>query len=188
MNCAVKTSTIPNMSTSFPSPLAGYEHNPPLPTTIHRSGKGLAMDPLANSDLKKSIAYETFPAPITSNYLVGGFDAHICFSVTSQNETQYAKQLHDRIRYEFPELRIYTLFEGSAGPFTTGSFEVSLRTPLELGTMVAWLVVNRGPLSVLVHTNTVRYGSESQGSFIWASSLVLGAADPEAKMQVQKIL
>jgi aromatic ring-cleaving dioxygenase len=142
------------MSSSYPSLLTGYENYPPLPTTTTRSGKGLACDPPIMPDATKSSAYETFGAPITTDYTTGGFDAHVCFSVTSPIESDYAKELHARIRYEFPELRIYTIFYGSAGPFTTGSFEVSLRTPLEFGTLVAWLVVNRGPLSVLFHANT----------------------------------
>jgi aromatic ring-cleaving dioxygenase len=69
-------------------------------------------------------------------------------------QVDYAKQLYDRVRYEFPELRIYHFFEHPAGPFTIGSFEVSLRSPLELGTFTAWLIVHRGPLSVLIHPNT----------------------------------
>jgi aromatic ring-cleaving dioxygenase len=113
------------------------------------------MDVLANSDtIEKSQAYSKFLPPITSNYVIGGFDAHVQFPLESPSELHYAKQLYDRIRYEFPELRIYHFFDHPAGPFTAGSFEVSLRSPPELGTMIAWLLVHRGPLSVLVHPNT----------------------------------
>jgi aromatic ring-cleaving dioxygenase len=113
------------------------------------------MDTPSNLDtLEKSQAYFKFPPPLTSNYVIGGFDAHVQFSLDSPVEIAYAKQLHDRIRHEFPELRTYEFFDHPAGPFTGGSFEVSLRSPVELGTMVAWLMVHRGPLSVLVHPNT----------------------------------
>jgi aromatic ring-cleaving dioxygenase len=37
-------------------------------------------------------------------------------------------------------------------------FEVNLFTPAQFGAFVPWLVINRGPLSALVHPNT-----ESEG-------------------------
>jgi len=33
-------------------------------------------------------------------------------------------------------------------------FEVNILTPVEFGAFVGWLVINRGPLSALVHPNT----------------------------------
>lgn len=33
-------------------------------------------------------------------------------------------------------------------------FEVNLFTPAQFGAFVSWLVIHRGPLSVLVHPNT----------------------------------
>ncbi|KAF2669786.1 hypothetical protein BT63DRAFT_221344 [Microthyrium microscopicum] len=151
------------MPRTYPSPLKGYSEQLALPTTTHRDGKGWAMDKLdATKDTKRTgTAYKSFPEPITTYYTTGGFDAHILFSLSSLEERNYAKELHTRVRYEFPELRIYTLFEEPAGPFPMGSFEVSLRTPEELGVFVAWLVVHRGPLSVLVHPNTD--GEEEEG-------------------------
>jgi DOPA 4,5-dioxygenase len=152
------------MSVEYPFLLKGFEDFPALPNTSHKSGKGFAMDALPNADIiEKSQAYSNFLPPITSDYVIGGFDAHVQFPLEPSAKKEYAKQLYDRIRYEFPELRIYSFFEHPAGPFTTGSFEVSLRSPLELGTMVAWLTVHRGPLSVLVHPNTEGPGVENDG-------------------------
>jgi DOPA 4,5-dioxygenase len=34
-------------------------------------------------------------------------------------------------------------------------FEVNLFTPAQFGAFVPWLVINRGPLSALIHPNTV---------------------------------
>lgn len=34
-------------------------------------------------------------------------------------------------------------------------FEVNLFTPAQFGAFIPWLVINRGPLSVLVHPNSV---------------------------------
>jgi DOPA 4,5-dioxygenase len=34
-------------------------------------------------------------------------------------------------------------------------FEINLFTPAQFGAFIPWLVINRGPLSALVHPNTV---------------------------------
>ena len=152
------------MLNSDPSLLKDYDKCPPLPNTNHRSGKGLALDPLPpsyTSTQAPSSAYSSFPFPITGDFVTGGFDAHICFELSSDVQVTYAQQLQSRIRYEFPELRVYEFFEGPAGPFVTGSFEVSLRTPLELGALTAWLMIHRGPLSILVHSNTDGTGEDN---------------------------
>ena len=39
-------------------------------------------------------------------------------------------------------------------------FEVNLFTPAQFGAFVPWLVINRGPLSALVHPNTVETEEE----------------------------
>ena len=36
----------------------------------------------------------------------------------------------------------------------TGMFEVNIFTPAQFGAFISWLVINRGPLSALVHPNT----------------------------------
>jgi aromatic ring-cleaving dioxygenase len=33
-------------------------------------------------------------------------------------------------------------------------FEVNLHTPAQFGAFIPWLVINRGPLSALIHPNT----------------------------------
>lgn len=54
-----------------------------------------------------------------------------------------------------PELRIYSIFEGPIGPHPIAMFEVNLLSPAEFGAFIPWLSVWRGPLSALVHPNTV---------------------------------
>lgn len=54
-----------------------------------------------------------------------------------------------------PELRIYTFFDRPVGPHPIAMFEVNLFTPAQFGAFIPWLVINRGPLSALVHPNTV---------------------------------
>jgi DOPA 4,5-dioxygenase len=54
-----------------------------------------------------------------------------------------------------PELRIYRFFEEPVGPHPLAMFEVNLFTPTQFGAFIPWLIINRGPLSALVHPNTV---------------------------------
>lgn len=53
-----------------------------------------------------------------------------------------------------PELRIYRIWDRPLGPHPIGMFEVNLFTPEQFGAFIPWLVVNRGPLSALIHPNT----------------------------------
>ncbi|KAI9765856.1 MAG: hypothetical protein M1840_007138 [Geoglossum simile] len=125
-----------------PNPLAGYEHLPPLSDIKNPDGKSF----LNPARLTPSTFYTTFPSPITS-----GFDIHIYFTPP---QLPYARALHTRIRREFPELRIYRIWEEPVGPHPCGMFEVNVEKPTELGALVAWLVVWRHGLSVLVHPHT----------------------------------
>lgn len=101
----------------------------------------------------KSDAYTAFPAPITNDRR-GGFDVHVYFLQSDPFQTQFATELWERVRREFPELRIYKLWDRPIGPHYTGMFEVNLFTPEQFGAFIPWLVINRGPLSALLHPNT----------------------------------
>ena len=65
----------------------------------------------------------------------------------SPAEVQHARELHERIRREFPEFRIYRFFEKPIGPHTLAMFEVNTFTPTETGALFGFLTVWRGPLS-----------------------------------------
>ncbi|EIW79387.1 hypothetical protein CONPUDRAFT_107748 [Coniophora puteana RWD-64-598 SS2] len=129
------------------SPLAGYENAEPLPDTINPDGKSLYNPPGPKSD-----AYDEFPKGFNPNK--NGFDFHIYYIPSSKEETQYAKELHERIRREFPELRIYRFWDKPVGPHPTAMFEVNVFDPHQTGTLFSWLAVNRGPCDVLIHPNT----------------------------------
>lgn len=49
-------------------------------------------------------------------------------------------------------------------------FEVNVFTPAQFGAFVAWLVINRGPLSALVHPNTDDPEVSAPSPWIWDSS------------------
>jgi aromatic ring-cleaving dioxygenase len=134
---------------TYPSPIADYTFAPPLPTGLAPDGKSL-VNPTPTI---RSPAYTNFASPIT-NGPRGGFDIHVYYNAYSASQLQFAQELHSRIRYEFPELRIYKLSGKPIGPHTMAMFEVNLFTPEQFGAFVSWLVVERGPLSALVHPNT----------------------------------
>ncbi|KAK2805596.1 hypothetical protein FQN50_006111 [Emmonsiellopsis sp. PD_5] len=141
---------------SYPSPLQGYENLPPLPEDKDADGKSFKNP--QHGILSK--AYEEFPDPLDKGRR-GGFDIHIYhyqpLNRAQQNnpdQVAFAKALWERIRREFPELRIYTFFDRPVGPHPVAMFEVNLFTPAQFGAFVPWLVINRGPLSVLIHPNT----------------------------------
>ncbi|PCH44172.1 hypothetical protein WOLCODRAFT_26527 [Wolfiporia cocos MD-104 SS10] len=132
---------------SWKSPLEGYENAEPLPATINPDGKSLYNPPGP-----LSASYNDFPKPIDSSN--NGFDFHIYYMQSSPVESQYAKELHERVRREFPELRIYKLWDKPVGPHPVAMFEVNTFTPHQTGAFFSWLTVNRGPCSVLIHPNT----------------------------------
>ncbi|KAI0766959.1 DOPA-like domain-containing protein [Trametes elegans] len=127
------------------SPLKGYENAEPLPTTINPDGKSFYNPPGPRSS-----AYDEFPQPIESSN--NGFDFHIYYKPNSPDEVKYAAELHERIRREFPEASL--LWDKPVGPHPVPMFEVNVFNPHQTGTFFSWLVVNRGPLSVLIHPNT----------------------------------
>ncbi|KAF1357115.1 DOPA-like domain-containing protein [Delphinella strobiligena] len=134
---------------TYPSPLEGWENLAPLPTERAADGKSYINPPAT----EKSPAYTSFVAPIT-NGIRGGFDIHIYYQQNNDEEKKFAFELWERIRREFPELRIYTFWDKPIGPHPVAMFEVNLFTPEQFGAFIPWLVINRGPLSALVHPNT----------------------------------
>ncbi|KZF20455.1 hypothetical protein L228DRAFT_213655 [Xylona heveae TC161] len=133
----------------YPSPLAGYENAPPLSEEKNDDGKSY-VNPKSD---KLSAAYESFPDPIAKDRR-GGFDVHIYYLVNNKQQTEFARALWERVRREFPELRVYRLWDRPIGPHPVAMFEVNLFTPQQFGAFIPWLVINRGPLSALLHPNT----------------------------------
>jgi DOPA 4,5-dioxygenase len=131
----------------WPSLLAGYEGAESLPTTINPDGKSLYNPPGP-----RSAAYDEFPKQF--NPSKNGFDFHIYYIPAVAAQAQYAKELHERVRREFPELRIYRLWDKPVGPHPTAMFEVNTFNPHQTGAFFSRLVVHRGPCDVLVHPNT----------------------------------
>lgn len=136
-------------SVTYPSPLAGYENAEPLPDEKNEDGKSY-KNPQTGV---LSPAYDKFVEPL-DNGRRGGFDVHIYYFPQNPAQVAYAHQLWERIRREFPELRIYRVWDRPIGPHAQPMFEVNLLTPAQFGAFVPWLAIWRGPLSALVHPNT----------------------------------
>ncbi|KAF7557908.1 hypothetical protein G7Z17_g236 [Cylindrodendrum hubeiense] len=134
----------------YPSPLAGYEDAPPLSNEKAADGKSYVNAPAE----KLSEAYEKFIDPLDRGRQ-GGFDVHIYYLQTNAEQSKYASELWQRIRREFPELRIYTLWDKPIGPHPVAMFEVNIFTPAQFGAFISWLAIWRGPLSALIHPNVV---------------------------------
>lgn len=88
-----------------------------------------------------------------------GVDTSIVLTLkaTTQNNPEqvtFVTALWERIRRSFPELRIYRVWDKPVGPHPVAMFEVNIFTPMQFGAFIPWLVINRGPLSALVHPNT----------------------------------
>jgi aromatic ring-cleaving dioxygenase len=56
---------------------------------------------------------------------------------------------------QVPELRIYRFWDKPIGPHPVAMFEVNIFTPAQFGAFIPWLAIWRGPLSALIHPNTV---------------------------------
>ncbi|KAI9644521.1 hypothetical protein NHQ30_006542 [Ciborinia camelliae] len=140
---------------TYPSPLAGYEGLAPLGTSLGPDGKGL-VNPATGV---KSPSYEKFTAPLDAGPR-GAFDVHIYYYQKNAEQAKFARELWERVRREFPELRVYRFWEVPIGPHPTAMFEVNLFTPEQFGAFIPWLVINRGPLSALIHPNTADENGE----------------------------
>ncbi|KAI5461950.1 DOPA-like domain-containing protein [Mariannaea sp. PMI_226] len=144
-------------ASTYPSPLSGYENAPPLSEDRAADGKSFANPPAE----KLSDAYENFIDPLDKGKR-GGFDVHIYYLQSNEEQKKYAYELWQRIRREFPELRIYKFWDRPIGPHPVAMFEVNLFTPAQFGAFIPWLAIWRGPLSALVHPNVV--ASENENS------------------------
>jgi hypothetical protein len=111
----------------YPSPLEGYENLPPLPTERASDGKSF-LDPPTGV---LSSAYDRFTDPL-DNGERGGFDVHVYFYQSNASHVQYARELWERIRREFPELRIYTFWDKPVGPHPVGMFVSGDASPDEV--------------------------------------------------------
>ncbi|EWC44636.1 Uncharacterized protein DRE_06625 [Drechslerella stenobrocha 248] len=136
----------------YPSLIEGtpYASAPPLSTELNPDQKGF-QNPASET---LSAAYTEFPDPIETGPGKTAFDVHVYYHEPNKQQKDFARSLWERIRHEFPELKVFRFWEKPIGPHLTAMFEVNLFTPAQFGAFIPWLMMHRGPLSVLVHPHT----------------------------------
>ena len=104
------------------------------------------------------------------DWILEGYDVHVVYT-DAERETAHA--LYRRfIAYldaeEIPYVRPI-IFDEPVGPWPTGMWQVLLKNQdlaaveHDLGRCVAWMMLNRGDLSVMIHPNTLRDGDFGGG-------------------------
>ncbi|GJN88363.1 hypothetical protein Rhopal_001328-T1 [Rhodotorula paludigena] len=143
----------PAPATRYRDPLAildGVAGLAPLSEERNEDGKSLRNPP--RPDGSDSLWYRSYPEELDQSN--NAFDFHIYYA--SEAQTEHARKLHERIRREFPELRVYRFWDRPVGPHPVPMFEVNTFTPAQFGALFGFLVAYRGDLSI--HPNT--YESE----------------------------
>lgn len=103
----------------------------------------------------------SFPDPVHA------FDIHVYFFQNSQEYTQKAYSLRQKLIQNFPSLRIYDLINRPVGPHATGMFQAVVTSPLEFGQVVPFVMLHRDGLSVLVHPHTGDPVKDHTDNAIW---------------------
>ncbi|GAA5943377.1 hypothetical protein JCM3775_005912 [Rhodotorula graminis] len=137
-------------TTTYRDPLAD------LPAPLHaltddRQPDGKSLVNPARPDHALSPWYTSYPVELDQSN--NAFDFHIYYDGEAQ--MAHARKLHERVRREFPELRVYRFWEVPVGPHPKAMFEVNTFTPAQFGALFGFLVAFRGDLSVLIHPNTL---------------------------------
>ncbi|CEQ39997.1 SPOSA6832_01562, partial [Sporobolomyces salmonicolor] len=139
------------MSLPFRDPLAALPAAlPPLTEDRNADGKSLVNPPRKEGE-PLSEWYERYPEELDESN--NAYDFHIYYNAGVPVELEHARKLHQRVRYEFPELRVYKFWEQPL-PLTFPWIAVNTFTPAQFGALFGFLTAYRGNLSVLIHPNT----------------------------------
>ena len=100
---------------------------------------------------------------LPGDWIPDGYDVHVVYT---EPQKRSAHELFERfcayvVAEDIPHLRAM-IFESPVGPWPTPMWQVLLRNDdpagieRDLGRCVAWMMINRGELSVMIHPNTAR--------------------------------
>jgi DOPA 4,5-dioxygenase len=93
---------------------------------------------------------------------IRGFHAHVYFDADTRRT---AEQIHDALGRQLG-VNVGALHDRPVGPHAKPMFQVTI-TPEQFATVVPWLMVNRGGLSVLVHPTTDDEVADHDTSPLW---------------------
>ncbi|KAK8062810.1 DOPA 4 5-dioxygenase [Apiospora hydei] len=148
---------------TYPSPLAGLHQRPAPPRRTERRRQEL-QEPAARGPQRSLRSLRRAARQRATGRLVTTYTSTTTKTTKSKPNTHTssgsASVGNSLTSSPVPELRIYTLWDRPLGPHPVAMFEVNLFTPAQFGAFIAWLAVWRGPLSALVHPNTVLTADE----------------------------
>jgi DOPA 4,5-dioxygenase len=99
---------------------------------------------------------------------VSGYHAHVYFDAASK---EAARRLTQAAGAAFP-LTVGRMHDGPVGPHPRGSCQLAF-APEQFGPVIAWLMLNRGALSVFAHAETGDALKDHTDHVLW-----LGASEP----------
>ena len=88
-------------------------------------------------------------APVDPGPAVRGYHAHVYYDAATR---ELAARLRDELAARFA-VRLGRWHDVPVGPHTAAMYQVAFE-PEELARLLPWLMLNRGPLAVLLHPET----------------------------------
>lgn len=113
--------------------------------------------------------------------LIASYHAHVYYDPEATRGQ--AETLRERLAERF-SVRLGRWYDQPIGPHGRSMFQIAFRKPL-FDTIVPWLMLNRGDLSILVHPNTdnQRLDHLQHGLWLGPQVRVLGERLPEGRLE-----